>query len=83
MTWLEKLLALIKPKNHKREGMFQIVRMISLSVLCSLTFASCSFYKPEVATNKCVGNEECGKGYACRDGRCEDIYFPKRKIRQY
>ncbi len=46
-------------------------------------FTGCYFYKPELPTNKCQVSEQCPQGEACRNNRCEDIYYPANKVRQY
>ncbi len=48
-----------------------------------LGFQGCPLYKPKLDTGKCQVNEECSSGFACRNNRCEDIYYPKSEIRQF
>lgn len=57
---------------------------LALIISLSLGMGACAGgQKAKVPPGRCFENSDCPQGEACRDTRCEDIYYPKNKIRQF
>jgi hypothetical protein len=55
-----------------------------------MIFAStgCANYAPvdpisNAAGGRCKVNSDCGAGERCANGSCEDIYYPRKHIKNY
>ena len=55
---------------------------IILFSLLSLVFAACSSEPPKPDPGRCFVHTDCGGGMECVNTRCQDLYYPKNKIRQ-
>ena len=62
-------------------------RPLLLAVLCAvvlpLTAVSCSSTPEKLAPGHCVQNADCRGTTRCVEERCEDIYYPRREIKNY
>lgn len=60
--------------------MFRILPVSAFLVL----FVACSASEvPKPAPGRCVVHSDCRAGQECIDTRCEDLYFPRHKIKAY
>lgn len=56
--------------------------LIVISLASVSFFSSCVVAgEAKLPLGRCNVNTDCGEGEACRDTRCEDIYFPEKNIK--
>ena len=63
------------------------MKSFAILILISLSFVACSATeeKPGLLPGHCIVNEDCPQQTRCNreTGWCEDIYFPREKIKNY
>lgn len=70
---------------HVRRQILSTVVFASLLLLSSF-LSGCSLFSEErqkPPEGRCFTNTDCDEGFACRNTYCEDIYFPRRKMKPY
>lgn len=58
--------------------------VLILEIFLLVNFISCSDSKlPKPDPGRCRVHADCPQGQECNDTRCEDLYYPRRKIKTY
>ena len=59
------------------------VLTITSVLFLMVSLASCSDTAPKQPAGRCAATADCPQGYECKETFCEDIYFPRKEIKNY
>ncbi len=68
--------------THPRR-IYRLALTIAAAFLCASLLAACPGSEAELKPGHCYMNSDCPQGYNCEEGRCQDIYFPRKAIKPF
>ncbi|HMO17152.1 MAG TPA: hypothetical protein PKA63_03670 [Oligoflexia bacterium] len=62
--------------------MINLPRLLLSCIIIPASLVACSSEPPKPDPGRCFTNIDCKSGEECVNTRCQDLYYPKHKIKQ-